>query len=53
MAHPSLSGAQCEAGGATVEIIASPAKVDGERHSASHTPDLGEHDAALRAEFGA
>jgi len=50
--HRSAATASVETSGGPVELMASPVIVDGARASLGRVPGLGEHDAALRAEFG-
>lgn len=50
--HRSVSMAPVETAGGTVELLAPPVLVDGKRAIPGRVPALGEHDEALRAEFG-
>lgn len=52
-AHPSASFLPVETPEGPVELLATPALVDGERVTAGRVPEAGEHTRALRAEFGA
>jgi crotonobetainyl-CoA:carnitine CoA-transferase CaiB-like acyl-CoA transferase len=51
--HPAASFAPLATPAGVVELLAPPAIVDGRRARLGPVPRLGEHDAALRAEFGA
>lgn len=52
LGHSALSTACATAGETAIELVASPAVVDGRRVGSGGTiPALGEHDAMLRAEF--
>jgi len=52
-AHRSATTAAVETPAGVVEMMAPPAIVDGTRPPLGRVPALGEHDAALRREFGA
>lgn len=52
MAHSALTTVTATAGEDRVEMVAGPAVVDGRRSGGGKVPALGEHDVALRAEFG-
>lgn len=52
-AHPSASFLPVETPAGPVELLATPALVDGERVAPGRVPEAGEHTEALRAEFGA
>lgn len=54
IAHPQLSTATAEVpGGSSVTLPASPVRRDGERRETPRAvPGLGQHDSAIRAEFG-
>lgn len=51
MNHRSATMAQVETPQGAVEVLAPPVVVDGARRPLGRVPALGEHDAALRAEF--
>lgn len=50
--HRSATMAPVETAAGIVELLAPPVLIDGSRPDLRRVPDLGEHDAALRAEFG-
>lgn len=50
--HRSTTMAPVETTHGTVELVAPPVLVDGRRPALGRVPRLGEHDEALRAEFG-
>jgi crotonobetainyl-CoA:carnitine CoA-transferase CaiB-like acyl-CoA transferase len=50
--HRSLTTTAVATPEGTFEVVASPVIVDGQRPSLGRVPRLGEHDAALRREFG-
>lgn len=50
--HPAATALPVETPGGVVEVLAPPAIVDGQRTRMRPVPALGQHDAALRAEFG-
>jgi crotonobetainyl-CoA:carnitine CoA-transferase CaiB-like acyl-CoA transferase len=52
IAHPAATAMPVETPGGSVEVLAPPAIVDGQRTRMRPIPALGQHDAALRAEFG-
>ena len=52
MRHPSATALPVETPNGTVDVLAPPVIVDGERPHLKPVPALGQHDAALRAEFG-
>ncbi|MGI4953970.1 MAG: CaiB/BaiF CoA transferase family protein [Janthinobacterium lividum] len=51
--HPALRRAQVETASGLATIIAPPILIDGEARSLGPVPSIGEHDAAIRAEFTA
>lgn len=52
IAHRSATTAAVETPAGSAELLAPPVVVDGSRPSLGRVPALGEHDAALRREFG-
>lgn len=52
IAHRSATTASVETSHGVVELIAPPVIVDGQRRRLGPVPQLGQHDAALRSEFG-
>jgi crotonobetainyl-CoA:carnitine CoA-transferase CaiB-like acyl-CoA transferase len=50
--HRSATTAVVDTAGGPVEVLAPPVLVDGARPSLGRVPELGEHDDALRREFG-
>ena len=52
MRHPSATALPVETPNGPVEVLAPPVIVNGERPRLKPVPALGEHDAAIRAEFG-
>lgn len=50
--HRSATVATVETSAGPVELMAPPVTIDGERPKLGRVPDLGEHDKALRIEFG-
>lgn len=50
--HRSATVATVETPAGPVELMAPPVTIDGERPRLGRVPDLGEHDEALRIEFG-
>jgi crotonobetainyl-CoA:carnitine CoA-transferase CaiB-like acyl-CoA transferase len=52
IAHPSVATTQVATSGGPVEMLASPVIFNGQRARLGRVPDLGEHDVALRREFG-
>lgn len=50
--HRSATMATVETPAGPVELMAPPVTIDGERPKLGRVPDLGEHDKALRGEFG-
>ncbi|MDX1513288.1 MAG: CaiB/BaiF CoA-transferase family protein [Gammaproteobacteria bacterium] len=50
--HPALRRTRVETPGGFVDLVAPPARVDGESPQPRSVPALGEHSAAIRAEFG-
>ena len=52
MRHESAITLPVETPAGEVEVLAPPTMVDGRRPTLGRVPGLGEHDAALRAEFG-
>jgi itaconate CoA-transferase len=51
LVHDGASRTTCSQEGDTIELIADPAVVNGKRRGSGEAPALGQHDAALRAEF--
>jgi crotonobetainyl-CoA:carnitine CoA-transferase CaiB-like acyl-CoA transferase len=51
--HPALATVRVETPEGMAELVAPPVIVDGRRAAGGRVPRLGEHDAALRREFGA
>jgi crotonobetainyl-CoA:carnitine CoA-transferase CaiB-like acyl-CoA transferase len=51
--HPALATVRVETPEGMAELVAPPVIVDGRRAGGGRVPRLGEHDAALRREFGA
>jgi len=51
--HPALRRASVETASGLATIIAPPILIDGEARSLGPVPSIGEHDAAIRAEFTA
>jgi crotonobetainyl-CoA:carnitine CoA-transferase CaiB-like acyl-CoA transferase len=51
VSHPAASTLPVETPAGTIEVLAPPAIVDGRRATMRRVPGLGEHEAALRAEF--
>lgn len=50
--HRSLSTGEVETPGGTIGVVAPPVIVDGKRPRLGRVPELGEHNAVLRCEFG-
>ncbi|SEG71160.1 CaiB/BaiF CoA transferase family protein [Bosea lathyri] len=51
ISHPAATTLPVETPAGTIEVLAPPAIVDGKRATMRRVPGLGEHEAALRAEF--
>jgi crotonobetainyl-CoA:carnitine CoA-transferase CaiB-like acyl-CoA transferase len=52
IAHPSAATVSVETPGGPVELLAPPVVIDGRRRRLGPVPKLGQHDEALRREFG-
>ncbi|MDQ0541734.1 crotonobetainyl-CoA:carnitine CoA-transferase CaiB-like acyl-CoA transferase [Methylobacterium brachiatum] len=51
--HPALVRAEVETSAGTAHIVAPPVLIDGEVRALGRVPDIGEHSARVRREFGA
>ncbi|CAA2160406.1 Acetyl-CoA:oxalate CoA-transferase [Methylobacterium brachiatum] len=51
--HPALVRAEVETSAGTARIVAPPVLIDGEVRALGRVPDIGEHSARIRLEFGA
>ncbi|SFL59336.1 CaiB/BaiF CoA transferase family protein [Methylobacterium pseudosasicola] len=51
--HPALVRAEVETSAGPVRIVAPPVLIDGEVRALGRVPDIGEHSARIRQEFGA
>lgn len=52
ISHPAVATMPVSAAGCSIEMVAPPAIVNGQRPEAGVVPELGAHDELLRAEFG-
>jgi crotonobetainyl-CoA:carnitine CoA-transferase CaiB-like acyl-CoA transferase len=51
--HPALVRAEVETSAGPARIVAPPVLIDGEVRALGRVPDIGEHSARIRREFGA
>jgi crotonobetainyl-CoA:carnitine CoA-transferase CaiB-like acyl-CoA transferase len=52
MRHSALATTTCQAGNDSITLVGAPTVTNGQRGGGGQVPSLGEHNVALRAEYG-